>query len=223
MPGTKGVIYIITNPSFPDYVKIGYADDLEKRLKQLNRSECVPLAFRAYATYEVTKRLQDKQLHTLIDQLNPELRAIEEFDGTERVKEFFMMSAQEAYALLECIATISGTLDRLHRISPEGHEIIDEQIAAAVQNKAKERRSPFSFAKCGILPGSTVVYALDESIQAVVVDDRRIEYNGVTTSLSALTQELMGVSSIQGPRYWKYEGKILSDLRNEREAQGLYQ
>lgn len=29
---TKGVIYILTNPSFPDYVKIGYADNMENRL-----------------------------------------------------------------------------------------------------------------------------------------------------------------------------------------------
>ena len=49
----KGVIYILTNPSFPDYVKIGYADDIDKRLKQLNRSECIPFAFQVYATYEV--------------------------------------------------------------------------------------------------------------------------------------------------------------------------
>ncbi|MCD7771103.1 MAG: GIY-YIG nuclease family protein [Oscillospiraceae bacterium] len=34
-----GVIYILTNPSFPNYIKIGYATDLEKRLKQLNRTE----------------------------------------------------------------------------------------------------------------------------------------------------------------------------------------
>ena len=31
-----GVIYILTNPSFPEYVKIGYADDIDKRLQQLN-------------------------------------------------------------------------------------------------------------------------------------------------------------------------------------------
>ena len=49
MSDTKGVIYILTNPSFPDYVKIGYADDIDKRLKQLNRSECIPFAFRVYA------------------------------------------------------------------------------------------------------------------------------------------------------------------------------
>lgn len=35
--GNKGVIYILTNPSFPQYVKIGYADNVESRLKQLNR------------------------------------------------------------------------------------------------------------------------------------------------------------------------------------------
>ena len=31
-----GVIYMLTNPSFPEYVKIGYADDIDKRLLQLN-------------------------------------------------------------------------------------------------------------------------------------------------------------------------------------------
>jgi len=50
---SSGVIYILTNPSFPQYVKIGYADNVESRLKQLNNSECIPFAFRIYATYEV--------------------------------------------------------------------------------------------------------------------------------------------------------------------------
>ena len=58
-----GVIYILTNPSFPEYVKIGYADDVNKRLAQLNRSECVPFAFRVYATYDVTERLGDMKFH----------------------------------------------------------------------------------------------------------------------------------------------------------------
>ena len=31
-----GVIYILTNPSSPEYVKIGYADDIDIRLQQLN-------------------------------------------------------------------------------------------------------------------------------------------------------------------------------------------
>ncbi len=45
-----GVIYILTNPSFPEYVKIKYADGIDKQLQQLNLSECIPFASRVYAT-----------------------------------------------------------------------------------------------------------------------------------------------------------------------------
>ena len=38
----SGVIYILTNPSFPQYVKIGYADDVNKRLQQLKRTLRLP-------------------------------------------------------------------------------------------------------------------------------------------------------------------------------------
>lgn len=89
---SQGVIYILTNPSFPDYVKIGYADDVNKRLKELNRSECIPFAFRLFAYYEVPQRLTDKKLHELIDMINPELRAIEDFDGKKRTREFYNMT-----------------------------------------------------------------------------------------------------------------------------------
>lgn len=30
-----GVIYILTNPSFPEYIKIGYADNVEERVKKI--------------------------------------------------------------------------------------------------------------------------------------------------------------------------------------------
>ena len=103
MAPEPGCIYILTNPSFKEYVKIGYATNLEKRLKQLNRSETIPFAFRAYAIYQVDKPLTDKELHKLIDRLNPDLRTIDNFDGKERVKEFFLMSPEDAYALLESV------------------------------------------------------------------------------------------------------------------------
>lgn len=130
----KGVIYVLTNPSFPEYVKIGYADDLEKRLSQLNKSECMPFAFRVYCIYEVEKRLTDLQLHNLIDQLNPSLRSIDQFDGKPRIREFYNMSAEDAYEILKSIASISGTTDRLKKMKPEGHEVLDEELAEAIQN-----------------------------------------------------------------------------------------
>ena len=65
-----GVIYILTNPSFPEYIKIGYADDVEARVKQLNNSEAVPFSFHIYATFDVTERLTDIKLHKFIDTIN---------------------------------------------------------------------------------------------------------------------------------------------------------
>ena len=212
-----GVIYILTNPSFPDYVKIGYAHNIETRLKQLNRSETIPFAFRVYAVYAVESELTDKELHKLIDKLNPDLRTIENFDGKERVKEFYAMSAEDAYGLLECIAKISGTLDRLQRLTPEGHEILDEQIANEVRETV--RRGPFRFSACNIPIGSQIEFIEDSSIKATVVDDRRIEYNGETTSVSALAQKLKGFDhAVQGTLWFTYQGEKLTDIRDRIEA-----
>lgn len=212
-----GVIYILTNPSFPDYVKIGYAHNIETRLKQLNRSETIPFAFRVYAVYAVESELTDKELHKLIDKLNPDLRTIENFDGKERVKEFYAMSAEDAYGLLECIAKISGTLDRLQRLTPEGHEILDEQIANEVRETV--RRGPFRFSACNIPIGGQIEFIEDSSIKATVVDDRRIEYNGETTSVSALAQKLKGFDhAVQGTLWFTYQGEKLTDIRDRVEA-----
>jgi len=60
-----GVVYVLTNPSFPEYVKTDYADDVEKRVAQLNGYESVPFSFRIYATYAISKRLADKTLHRI--------------------------------------------------------------------------------------------------------------------------------------------------------------
>ena len=110
---TKGVIYILTNPAFPEYVKIGYADDLQKRLDGLNNSS-VPMHFRVYAVYEVSERLTDKKVHKIIDTINPDLRTRDNFDGKEYKREFYVMSAEDAFTLLSCIAEISGTTSRLN-------------------------------------------------------------------------------------------------------------
>lgn len=211
-----GCIYILTNPSFQEYVKIGYASNLENRLKQLNRSETIPYAFRAYAIYEVDKPLTDKELHKLIDKLNPDLRTIETFDGKERVKEFYAMKAEDAYELLECIAKISGTTSRLKKMKPEGHEIEDEKTANEIKENAK--RGPFKFSECNIPFDSELEFIDDVNIKVSVVDDRHIKYNNEITSLSALAQRLKGYNHpVQGTLWFKYKGEILADLRERLE------
>ncbi len=112
-----------------------------------------------YATYEVNSRLSDLKIHAIIDKLNPNLRSIENFEGRMRVREFYAMSPEDAYAILAAIAEINGCEDKLKLLPPS-------------------------------------------------------EYDGKKWSLSALatmlTQSKWGVA---GPRYFKYNGEWLNDIR----------
>lgn len=45
-----GYIYIMQNPAFPKFVKIGYADDVERRRKELSGT-VVPTEYEIVATY----------------------------------------------------------------------------------------------------------------------------------------------------------------------------
>lgn len=212
----KGYIYILTNPSFKEYVKIGYAHDVEKRIQQLNRSETIPFAFRAYAKYEVDGELTDKELHNLIDKLNPDLRTIENFEGKKRVKEFFEMTKEDAYAILESIAKISGTTKRLSLCTPTGKQLEEEQRAEEARENAK--RGKLHFSEVGIKPGEEVVFVEDESIRPIVVDDRHVRYGKQIISLSALAKQLKQTPyPLQGTAWFTYNGVKLTDLRDRME------
>ena len=214
-----GVFYILTNPSFPEYVKIGYADDIDKRLQQLNRSECIPYAFRVYATYEVNSRLSDLKIHSIIDKLNPNLRSIENFNGKHRVREFYAMSPEDAYSILEAIAEIHGCADKLKRIAMDETQKQAEETAQEIDAEHKERLAPFRFSMCNIVPGEKIEYCNNSEIRCKVVDDKLVEYQGQKYSLSALAQILTGSKwSVAGPRYFKYKGEWLNDIRHRLES-----
>lgn len=139
MPAEKGYVYILTNPSFPEYVKIGYADDVEDRVERLNKSECTPFAFRIYATLEVPGRLKDLSLHNLIDKLNPSLRSIDKVDGKIRKREFYAISPEDAYEILELIADIWNANDKLKHWNKSTEDKADEKAAATISKLAKNR------------------------------------------------------------------------------------
>ncbi len=216
MSDSKGYIYILTNPSFPQYIKIGYADNIENRLSQLNRSECIPFAFRVYATYEVESRLSDKRVHAIIDSLNPNLRSIDDFRGQRRVREFYAMDPEDAYNLLAAIAEINGRSDKLKKIDMTSEEQAQAETAEEVYEEHKERLSPFSFSKCEITPGEFVEWYDDPEQRFMVINDKNVDYKGKEFTLSALAALLLGRSSsagVGGPRYFKYKGEWLNDIR----------
>lgn len=218
MERPHGYIYILTNPSFPDYVKIGYADNVENRLQQLNRSECIPFAFRVYAKYAVNSRLSDIKVHAIIDKLNPNLRSIENFNGQKRVREFYAMSAEDAYAVLEAMAEIHGYTNRLELVAPDAKEVEAEETAEDIKEARKERLTTFTFALCGIASGSEIEFCCRNNphsgVICKVVDERNIEYEGKLWSLTALAKHFTGSgSNIAGTRYFKYQGEWLHKLR----------
>lgn len=234
-----GVIYILTNPSFPDYVKIGYADDIQQRLRQLNRSECVPYAFQVYAIYEVNHRLADLNLHDIIDRLNPNLRAIENFNGKRRAREFYAMSPEDAYSLLEAIAMMHGRTNKLKRIANmtntwqmsdgavvPGVSTTRGSSAPAEASKPEKsgkltptgRAKPFTFSMVNIPVGAAVEYCREgderSGLICRVVDDKHVWHDNQTWSLSSLAKMLIGApTAVQGTAYFKYNGEWLNDIR----------
>ena len=66
--------------------------------------------------------------------------------------------------------------------------------------------------------GARLHFSKDDAITALVIDDRRIEFEGQVTSTStAATKVLqrMGgtLKAARGPLYWTYEGETLVERR----------
>ena len=208
-----GSIYILTNPSMPEWIKIGYADDVLERVKILNTSDGLPFSFRVYATYDVPVRLADKKLHSIIDQLNPELRALEVKDGKTRTREFYAMSPEAAYNILKAMAELHGFEDRL-KLWAQSDEDKKNEANAVKANNAKKRLESFKFSLADIPIGATIQFKHDSSKTAEVINDRRVRYEGKEYSLSSLALLLTGKEgAIQGPLYFTYEGEVLADRR----------
>ena len=117
----ENVIYILTNPQYPGYIKIGYASDLKQRLSSLNTGALVE--FVQYAVYKTTKDKGDLEIHKIIELLNPILRASKFDNGKSKLKEFFKLEPDEAYELLQHIAIVSGTEKHLYKVDANMNKI----------------------------------------------------------------------------------------------------
>ena len=211
------------NPSFPNYVKIGYADNIESRLQQLNNSECTPFAFRVYATYEVDSRLSDLKIHSIIDKLNPNLRSIDNYNGKKRIREFYAMTAEDAYLILEAIAEIHNYSNRLKKWELSQAEVRDEKLAEEVDVEKQARGANFLFSNYGIPTGAVLENVDNPNISCVIVDDRKVEYNGENMYITPFVKMISGKNYItHGPKYlvehFSYQGELLKDICERFEA-----
>ena len=222
----ESLIYILTNPSFPNYVKIGKTTDLKQRIRDLNSPSCLPFSFRAYAIYKIDKNLDtaEKAIHNLIDMIDYDLRAREEVDsGRTREREFFALDAENAFEVLRQVSILRGDEENLSLVKPTTQQKLEEQTAKKVEERA-ERSRPLSFPEYGIPIGSELSFTHDPTVVVKVVDDRKIEYKGKKYTLSGLATTLMRernkwkeTTTAQGPLYFEYNGKLLTEIRKEIE------
>ena len=177
----------------------------------LNRSACTPYGFRIYATYEVEARLTDLKLHAMIDKINPDLRSRDEIDGKKRVREFYSMSAEDAYAIFEAMAELHGTTHKLHKRAITKSEAKQQEHASTI---VRQKREKFEFAKLGIPVGAELEFVHDPSIKVIVADEKRtVIYNDEEWSLSGLAAVLLKRNNVQGTLHFSYNGEPISFLR----------
>lgn len=204
-----GSIYILVNPSFPKVVKIGYADDLEKRVRGLSGTN-VPTPFHCYAAYKVTSRLTDKDVHKMIDVLNPGLR----YDSG---REFYTMSKEQAYTILYEIAKISGTMDALVKNplndSYFGVEPCEDSDSHNEEESHIQKRPPVNFLECGLKIGDMGVCVKDQSIVVYVADGRNVTCRGEIMSLArVISKYLPKYSAWAATPLFAFNGENLCDI-----------
>lgn len=134
-------IYILTNPLYAGYVKIGYATDLISRLASLNTG--MLRNFDMYAVYETPNKLADKQFHALIDDLAPIVRARVIAGQKIQDKEFFKLEPEQAYDLFHHIAVMTGTENKLHKFdenSTINHSKPQQNTTPVAAHSGKQRK-----------------------------------------------------------------------------------
>lgn len=212
-----GYVYILTNDSFrEDWVKIGKSSrSVDVRSKELDNT-AVPLPFNIYATLKTVKYNEVEQLvHKTIDRLT-DLRI-------RQNREFFNVAPEVALDIFRDIAkTIDDAVVTVYKDNRPLTELSSEEPVPDLTGQRRHPKPRFKFSMVGIKIGTLITFD-PTGIEVRVASDDTIEYEGRIYKLSPfvgtfLPEEQQNNSgAYQGPKYFSYHGKTLSDLRNERE------
>ena len=197
-----GIVYVLSNPAFDNYVKVGRTIDLEQRLKQLDNTS-VPLPFRCVFAIEVDDEIA---VEKLVHQAFADVRV-------RSSREFFEIDAQRVIAALK--------LTKGNDVTPKSDIAEDAESIAALERTVGKRKT-YTFNDAEVVIGDMLTYSKDESITAKVVADKKIEFEGEVVSLSKaalilLHREGYTWKQANGWGYWMKDGETLGE-RVERFA-----
>ena len=199
------IVYILTNESMPDTIKVGITDNLDRRVRELDNTS-TPLPFECYYAVEVENAsVIEKKIHEGLDDKR-----------IRQNREFFNATPEQAKAILEIAEVIGGK-----NVTPT-EDIVETPQDKQALDTARKKRSKFNFGMVNIEPGTILEFVKDKTITCEVIDDSKIKFRGEVTSLSASANTVlheMGYDWEQahGPKFWMHQGKSLRDLRFEKE------
>ena len=196
------IVYVLSNPAFDRYVKVGRTIDLEQRLRQLDNTS-VPLPFRCEFAIEVDDEVEAERL---VHQAFADVRV-------RSSREFFEIEPQRVIAALK----LTGGKD----VTPKEDVAEDAEGIEALERTVAKRRS-YSFDDAHVSVGDVLVYTRDESVTATVVADKKIEFEGEVISLSRAALTLLHRDGYKwkqanGWAYWMKDGETMGE-RVERFA-----
>ena len=196
-----GIVYVLTNPAFPNLVKIGITtrDQVQIRMAELYTTG-VPLPFKCVYAGKVDnpKKVEGALHHAFLNsRVNPS-------------REFFDIDESQAIAVLKLISNeevtpiISNELDKVDEISKK-----------AGKKYSRSKRPPLNFVEMGIKIGETISTA-DGLISCKIVEEKKVEYENEIMSLTRLTRKLKDIDyDFQPGPHWFYNGKSLKDIYDE--------
>ena len=195
-----GIVYVLTNPAMNGLVKIGKTsrESVDQRLNELY-STGVPVPFECVFAGKVEDESKvEKAFHLAFGpyRLNPK-------------REFFQIEPEQAIALLELMV--------VEEVTPELQKAADQvdEDASEASRKLKARRPVQNFIEMGMNVGDILQFTKGEHT-CKVLSGRRVEFEDEESSLTALTQKLLGTDRpLQPSPYWTFSGKKLSDIYEE--------
>ena len=195
-----GIIYVLTNPAMTGLVKIGKTSraSVDQRLNELY-STGVPVPFECVFAGKVEDESKvEKAFHLAFGpyRLNPK-------------REFFQIEPEQAIALLELMV--------VEEVTPELQKAADkvDEDATEASRKLKARRPVQNFIEMGMNVGDILQFTKGEHT-CKVLSGRRVKFEDEESSLTALTQKLLGTDRpLQPSPYWTFAGKKLSDIYEE--------
>lgn len=198
---SKGIIYVLTNPSMPDWIKVGITKraDVNKRIKELSRPTGVPLPFDFYYAKEVNDCKKKES-------------AVFDAYGSLGLK-----AGSKEFIKKDCLDQVVKLIDSYDGEVVELKTNIDQETVKEIkeQEKKNKQRERFHFSIVGLNVGDEIKFTKDESITAKILDNKknilsfRDKKIGFKDATSIVLNELgYNWKSFQPASYWRVGDEV---------------